>query len=271
MIRTKTSELVSIGIVHYQTKELVKLCLRAIRKFTGTPYEVIVVDNASRDDSIEYLRSVKWIRLAERNDLETTGPASHAEGLSVAYRRARGNYFLSLHTDTIVKSYGWLDKLLEPMRKDSSVAIVGSTKPEGPPILAFLKSLTDKRRWRRLFGRLAASREAFEVHDPAPYARTFCALYRMEVLRQLRLDFNLEGNCRVGENVYRKALEAGYAARLLPPKELAHLVDHITHATASINRLVRSHRTARKAQRALKRTFSNSLYKTLLEDASLDS
>jgi hypothetical protein len=43
--------------------------LRSIRRFTrDVPYEVIVVDNGSKDDSLEYLRSLKWIRLIERGD-----------------------------------------------------------------------------------------------------------------------------------------------------------------------------------------------------------
>ena len=57
----------AICIVNYKTLDFTRLCLRSIRKFTEYPYEIIVVDNNSRDESLEYLKSLKWIRLIERD------------------------------------------------------------------------------------------------------------------------------------------------------------------------------------------------------------
>lgn len=34
-------------------------CLRSIRKFTDYPYEVLVIDNDSQDDSLRYLKSLR--------------------------------------------------------------------------------------------------------------------------------------------------------------------------------------------------------------------
>ena len=57
---------VSICIPHYQVQDLMRLCLRALRRYTdGPPYEVIVVDNGSTDSSLDWLRSVGWITLVE--------------------------------------------------------------------------------------------------------------------------------------------------------------------------------------------------------------
>ena len=56
----------TICIVNYKTADFIKLCLRSIRKFTSSPYEIIVVDNDSQDESLEYLKSLSWIRLIER-------------------------------------------------------------------------------------------------------------------------------------------------------------------------------------------------------------
>jgi len=59
--------LVTICMPHWQVQELITICLRAIRKFTlKIPIEVIVVDNGSEDESLDYLRGLKWIRLIER-------------------------------------------------------------------------------------------------------------------------------------------------------------------------------------------------------------
>ena len=45
----------AICIVNYKTLDFTRLCLRSIRKFTNFPYEVIVVDNDSQDESLEGL------------------------------------------------------------------------------------------------------------------------------------------------------------------------------------------------------------------------
>ena len=48
-------------IVNYKTLDFTRLCLRSVRKFTKYPYEVIVVDNDSQDESLERLKSLDWI------------------------------------------------------------------------------------------------------------------------------------------------------------------------------------------------------------------
>ena len=50
---------VSIIIVNYNTKDLLVSCIESIRKYClRTPYEIIVVDNASTDDSVNELLKV---------------------------------------------------------------------------------------------------------------------------------------------------------------------------------------------------------------------
>ena len=57
----------TICVVNYRTVDFTRLCLRSIRRFTEYPCEVIVVDNNSQDESLEYLKSLRWIRLLQRN------------------------------------------------------------------------------------------------------------------------------------------------------------------------------------------------------------
>ena len=48
---------------------MITLCLRSIRRYSGAyNLEVLVVDNGSKDGSLEYLQSLDWIRLIERPD-----------------------------------------------------------------------------------------------------------------------------------------------------------------------------------------------------------
>ena len=50
---TNPAPLLSILVISYNTREMTLECLRTIVAETRTPYEVIVVDNASTDGSAE--------------------------------------------------------------------------------------------------------------------------------------------------------------------------------------------------------------------------
>jgi hypothetical protein len=77
---SRAAPLVSICVVNYKTEALTRLCLRGIRRHThDIPYETIVVDNDSGDASLEYLRSLGWIRLIERpGQVTQSGSWAHA-------------------------------------------------------------------------------------------------------------------------------------------------------------------------------------------------
>lgn len=51
---------VTVIIANYKTPELTRLCLRLLRMHTAPErYKVIVVDNDSQDESLEYLRGLR--------------------------------------------------------------------------------------------------------------------------------------------------------------------------------------------------------------------
>ncbi|MBL8704260.1 MAG: glycosyltransferase, partial [Rhodospirillales bacterium] len=59
--------LVTVLVPNYRTPELTRLCLRLLRKHTPPGrIRVIAIDNDSRDESLDYLRSLAWISLIER-------------------------------------------------------------------------------------------------------------------------------------------------------------------------------------------------------------
>ena len=117
-------------VPHFQTLQLAKLCLRSIRKYTPEiAYEVIVVDNASQDGaSLEYLRSVDWIRLIERTGKLGSGSDAHRQAVELGFEAARAPYVLTIHTDTIPVRPDWLEFHLAPMLADETLAAVGTDK-----------------------------------------------------------------------------------------------------------------------------------------------
>ena len=135
----------TICIVNYKTLDFTRLCLRSIRKFTDYPYEIVVVDNDSNDDSLEYLRSLKWIRLIERNHQQasrgaaTTMRSSRHGLVLLQYRILRRDAFRHLRKKTQLAT-----ELVSYFNDDEKIACVGSGKIELTPLwMQLLKKFTD--------------------------------------------------------------------------------------------------------------------------------
>jgi len=266
-------DLASIVIPHFRTEDLARLCLHAIRRLTDPPYEVIVVDNNSADASLEYLRRVRWIRLIERGpETEPYAAYAHAAAMDIGTKAARGRWLVSFHTDTIAQRPGWLGELLARLRTAPRAAALGSDKIETDP--AWYRAM--KRLWNthrmKAFGRRAAGLPPNPKYEPKPwYPRSFCAVYRLDVVRQLGLTWQPAPNFTAGELLYRGLVEAGYEGIRIPPREMRQYVDHIAHATALLGRGGLGHwRGNRKVGRALKRIMGSDLARELLDDDSLD-
>lgn len=90
---------VSVIIVNYNTRQLLCNCLRSIQeRTTYIEYEVIIVDNASTDDSYEIVtRDFPWVRWIQSEENLGFGRANNL-GMSVA----KGKYFFLLNSDTLL-------------------------------------------------------------------------------------------------------------------------------------------------------------------------
>ncbi|WP_044115002.1 glycosyltransferase [Anaerophaga thermohalophila] len=89
---------VSIIIVNYNTKKLTIECINSIIKHTkDITYEIVLVDNNSTDDSVQYFKKLKGIKLIEsRKNLGFGG------GNNLGVKNAIGKYILLLNPDTIL-------------------------------------------------------------------------------------------------------------------------------------------------------------------------
>lgn len=95
----KTVMDVSIIIVNYNTKDLLKNCLESVFKQTeGIQFEVIVSDNGSKDGSVEMLKhDFPQVILIENNANLGFGAANN-RGLVIA----KGKYIFYLNSDTVL-------------------------------------------------------------------------------------------------------------------------------------------------------------------------
>lgn len=89
----------SIVIVNYNVKYFVEQCLIAVEKAVkNISAEVVVVDNASSDNSVEYLqKKFNWVKfIASKENL------GFSKGNNIGIAEAKGQYILLLNPDTVV-------------------------------------------------------------------------------------------------------------------------------------------------------------------------
>ena len=100
--------LISIIILNYNAGSLLIDCVSSIQKSAYTNFEIILVDNISKDNSHKKCKdSFPTIKLIENK--ENLG---YCEGNNVGLRTAKGEFVVVLNPDTIVDG-NWLDELLE--------------------------------------------------------------------------------------------------------------------------------------------------------------
>lgn len=264
-----TKPLVSIIVPHYQTPELVKLCLRSIRRFTlDTPFEVIVVDNESKDGaSLEYLRSVAWIKLIERRGPMATASAAHREAVEVGIDAAQAPYLLTIHTDTIPIREDWLSYHLQPMLDDPEIAAIGTDKLNlRSPLQESLRIIEDWAMWWKRW-------RPVRVINRLPYIRSHCALYRRSILDKHGIRYNNIPTLTAGQGVHQQLVQFGYECRLLRSRDVIQRVVHLEHATALL--VPDFHPSLRKmlltrGLRRIKRFLDRPEIQQILTDDSLD-
>jgi len=107
MSNSSSNPLVSIIILNYNAGNLLSECVRSVFKTTYDNFEVIVVDNASKDDSHKKCKmEFERIQL-----IENTQNLGYCEGNNVGIKKAKGDYIVILNPDTMVEPT-WLDELL---------------------------------------------------------------------------------------------------------------------------------------------------------------
>jgi GT2 family glycosyltransferase len=119
----------SICIVNWNTRELLRACLQSIYRYPpDAPFEVIVVDNASRDGSADMART-EFPQVVLIANAENLG---YARGNNQAIQQAQGDYILLLNPDTEVFP-DTLNRALAFLQAHSEAGAIGAKQlfPDG--------------------------------------------------------------------------------------------------------------------------------------------
>jgi GT2 family glycosyltransferase len=230
-VETRSSfapSLTSIIILTHNQLEHTMRCLQSVEQYTPELHEVIIVDNASTDATLDYLRQYQS---AHPNvqvifNKENKGFAGgNNQGLVLA----RGEYVLLLNNDTIVTD-GWLTRMLAVFKNHPEVGLVGpmSNYVSGPQLInnvpyknmkqmhRFAKQLADKYRGQ--------SADIFRVVG-------FCLMIRRVVVDRVGgLDEKFgTGNFEDDDFCIRAAI-AGFKARIVKDVFIHHVGGQTFHA-----------------------------------------
>lgn len=106
----KDKPVISVVTINYNGKKFLERCLSSILAERERPFEIVLVDNGSTDNSVEFIRG----RFGHEEKLElvvlekNVGPA---KARNIGVRKSSGQYILILDNDTRIKK-GWFDKII---------------------------------------------------------------------------------------------------------------------------------------------------------------
>ncbi len=116
--------LVSIVILNYNSVEETKQCINSLKKITYDNYNIIIVDNASKDNSYSILKELyneEYIILESQQNL------GYADGNNLGIKYAMDNgadYICVLNNDVAVEK-DFLNLIVDEFKKDNCIGIVG--------------------------------------------------------------------------------------------------------------------------------------------------
>ena len=113
---------VTVVIVNWNGAHFLDRCLSALLAQTVTPHEIILVDNASTDDSLDIVRSFPSVRLLAQN--KNLGFA-RGNNLAIAAADVESEWIALRNPDAYVEPR-WLEALLSAAHDDPAFDVFGS-------------------------------------------------------------------------------------------------------------------------------------------------
>lgn len=189
-------ELVSIVVLARNQLSYTKQCIDSIFRHTKTPFELIVVDNASTDGTSKYFARLRRqhedsVRHGRPSICKAVKVISHdhnlgfAAGNNSALGSAEGDYVLFVNND-VVAAPGWLEKMVACAQSAPSIGIVGpmTNSISGPQLIE--KPSYDTGSLSGL-ERFAGEWARQHANDVEPFWRVvgFCMLVKRQVIEKI--------------------------------------------------------------------------------------
>lgn len=236
----KQIEKVSVIIVNWNGERFLERCLDALMNQTIKPHEIILVDNASSDESLEIVRRFPLVRLIA---LDHNSGFARGNNLAINMASDESEWIALINPDAFADPY-WLEALLASVESNPEFDMFGSklvnaANPmllDGAGDVYHMSGLV----WRRGYGKPVSevTNKECEVFSPCAAA----ALYRRSALRKSG-GFDESYFCYV-EDVdlgFRLRL-AGYRCLYVPQSVVHHVGSGTTGGQDSDFALYHGHR-----------------------------
>lgn len=160
---------ISVIIVSYNTKKLTRNAIESFYDYVKTPFEMIVVDNASSDGSLEMLTKLQK-KYRNLNIIKSDNNLGFGKANNLGAETAKGRYLLFVNSDTVTNT-DYPKKMMEYFKKNKGIGILGgrllntdkSIQSNGGDlpnlirIIGWQFNFDSFSWWRSLFGSLHAS------------------------------------------------------------------------------------------------------------------
>jgi glycosyltransferase involved in cell wall biosynthesis len=101
----------------FNSRWIIDLCLKSIRKYTDYPYKIIVGDTGVDEETENFLKS--------QGDIEVVKCPDPIRPKDYLARIVKTPYFMFLHDDVQILKHGWLNRRVKLMESKPRVGIVG--------------------------------------------------------------------------------------------------------------------------------------------------
>lgn len=154
----------SIIVVNYNAQPYLESCLESLAANTKPPYEVLVIDNHSSDDSASFLRKKKDHRIKSIFNENNWG---FAKACNQGLCEATGDLFITMNPDVIVPK-NWLGRLVWHLEQNPRTLLVGPKGigicgPQAPGLITFSQKLEAADRKFNIIHRQKSERTKFLI------------------------------------------------------------------------------------------------------------
>lgn len=113
--------MISVIIPNYNGSKYIKQCLNSLKKQTYENYELIIIDNASQDNSIKIIEK----HYPQVNLIKNKQNYGFSIAVNQGIKASKGEYVVLLNNDTVVFE-DWLGNLVKCIEKDKKIFSVCS-------------------------------------------------------------------------------------------------------------------------------------------------
>ena len=223
---------ISVCIVTYRVRDMLRDCLQSLYQNTHVSFEVIVVDNGSCDGVVEMLREqFPAVRLVENPD-----NAGYTRPMNQALCLGRGRYLLQLNPDTLVMPEA-IDRLVAFMDQHPEAGICGPKvlnrdltlqKPcrRGEPrpwaVFTYFLGLSALYPTSRLFSQYLLSYLDEDEINPVDGVAGSCMLARHAMLDQIGYLDERYFAYQEDADICFRARQAGWKVYYMPEAQIIH-------------------------------------------------